>query len=148
MIYLQSKYDIRTRPADEIKDFERVPRNLVIRFAHNNIRSFICRRHISSTVGGYHIEDISPVPQGTDIIEKPTCRNKSVFLYMGYEKDIFMVCIKDSNPNAKSRRRRVYHQFRRNCISSKRSFVYHHCEKKCSVRLMIYTFGDEMHACA
>ena len=43
---------------------------------------------------------------------------------------------------------RVYHQFRRNCISSKRSFVYHHCEKKCSLRLMIYTFGDEMHACA
>ena len=36
--------------------------NLVIRFAHNNIRFFICRRHISSTVGGYHIEDISPVP--------------------------------------------------------------------------------------
>ena len=43
---------------------------------------------------------------------------------------------------------RVYHQFRRNCISSKRSFVYHHCEKECSLRLMIYTFGDEMHACA
>ena len=39
---------------------------------------------------------------------------------------------------------RVYHQFRRNCISSKRSFVYHHCEKKCSLRLMIYTFGDDI----
>ena len=48
MIYLLCKYDIRTRPANEIKDFERVPRNLVIRCAHNNIRSFICRRHISS----------------------------------------------------------------------------------------------------
>ena len=35
-----------------------------------NIRSFICRRHISSTEGGYHIKDISPVPQGTDIIVK------------------------------------------------------------------------------
>ena len=36
-------------------------------------------KHISSTAGGYHIEDISPVPQGTDIIEKrqvsvETCR--------------------------------------------------------------------------
>ena len=44
-----------------------------------NIRSFICRRHISPTEGGYHIKDISPVPQGTDIIEKrqvsvETCR--------------------------------------------------------------------------
>ena len=48
MIYLLRKHDIRTRPADEIKDFERVPRNLVIRCAHNNLRSFICRRHISS----------------------------------------------------------------------------------------------------
>ena len=48
----------------------------------------------------------------------------------------------------RSRQRRVYHQSRRNCISSKRSFVYHHCEKKCSLRLMIYTFGDEMHAYA
>ena len=70
MIYLQSKYDIRTRPADEIKDFGRVPRNLVIRCAHNNIRSIICRRHISSLAERYHIEDISPVPAGTDIIEK------------------------------------------------------------------------------
>ena len=70
MIYLLCKYDIRTRPADEIKDFERVPRNLVIRFAHNNIRSFICRRHISSLAERYHIEDISPVPTGTDIIVK------------------------------------------------------------------------------
>ena len=27
------------------------------------IRSFICRRHISSAAGGYHFEDISPVAQ-------------------------------------------------------------------------------------
>ena len=90
MIYLLRKHDIRTRPADKIKDFERVPRNLVIRFAHNNIRSLICRRHISPTEGGYHIEDISPVPQGTDIIEKrqasvETCR----FSWLG---------CRDSNP--------------------------------------------------
>ena len=74
MIYLLRKYDIRTRPTYEIRDFERVPRNLVIRFAHNNIRSFICRRHISSHEVRYHIGDTSPVPQGTDIIEKsPFC---------------------------------------------------------------------------
>ncbi len=83
MIYLRCKYDIRTRPAGEIKDFERVPRNLVIRFAHNNIRSFICRRHISSSEGGYHIEDISPVPQGTDIIKKShLCRKTKVTFFM------------------------------------------------------------------
>ena len=46
MIYLLCKYDIRTRPADEIKDFERVPRNLVIRFAHNDIRSQIREAYI------------------------------------------------------------------------------------------------------
>ena len=40
------------------------------------------------------------------------------------------------------------------CISSKRSFVYHqgeslvyhHCEREYSLRLMICTFGDEIHA--
>ena len=33
----------------------------------------------------------------------------------------------------------VYHQFRRNCISSKRSFVYHQVAEE-------YTFGDDIHA--
>ena len=41
------------------------------------------------------------------------------------------------------------------CISSKRSFVYHqgeslvyhHCERRYSLRLMIYTFGDDIHDC-
>ena len=32
-----------------------------------------------------------------------------------------------------SRRSLVYHQFRRNCISSTRSVVYHHCESKCTL---------------
>ena len=64
-------------------------------------------------------------------------------------KKIFLpFCNKVSNSNAKSRHSRGYHQFRRNCISPTRSVVYHHCEKKCSLWLMIYTFGDEMHACA
>ena len=67
---------------------------------------------------------------------------------MGYEKDIFGSLRMNSNPHINHGESRVYHQFRRNCISSKRSFVYHHCEKKYSLRLMIYTFGDEMHACA
>ena len=60
MIYLLCKYDIRTC----------LRQNLVIRFTHNNIRSFICRRHISSLAERYHTEGISPVPTGTDIIEK------------------------------------------------------------------------------
>ena len=33
----------------------------------------------------------------------------------------------------------VYHQFRRNCISSKRSFVYHQVAEE-------YIFGDDIHA--
>ena len=69
-------------------------------------------------------------------------------LSMGYEKDIFGSLRMNSNPHINHGESRVYHQFRRNCISSKQSFVYHYCEKKCSLRLMIYTFGDEMHACA
>ena len=47
----------------------------------------------------------------------------------------------------KSRRRRVYHQFRKELhIIKAERFVYHHCERKYSLRLMIYTFGDEIHA--
>ena len=64
-------------------------------------------------------------------------------------KKIFSAVLRmNSNSYINHGESRVYHQFRRNCISSKRSFVYHHCEKKCSLRLMIYTFGDEVHACA
>ena len=36
----------------------------------------------------------------------------------------------DLNPRTKSRRRRAYHQFRRNCISSMRSIVYHQAAGK------------------
>ena len=46
-----------------------LPYDILAMQAWYNIRSFICRRHISSTEGGYHIEDISPVPRETDIIE-------------------------------------------------------------------------------
>ena len=64
-------------------------------------------------------------------------------------KKIFLSFLRmNSNSYINHGESRVYHQFLRNCISSKRSFVYHHCEKKCSLRLMIYTFGDEMHAIA
>jgi len=67
----------------------------------------------------------------------------------GAMKKVFSVLLRmNSDSYINHGESRVYHQFRRNCISSKRSFVYHHCEKKCSLRLMIYTFGDEMHACA
>ena len=62
--------------------------NLVIRYAHNDIRSFICRRHISSLKERYHTEGISPVPTGTDIIEKST-RICVLFSWLGR---------RDSNP--------------------------------------------------
>ena len=64
-----SRYDIGLTPYD-ILAFQ----------VWYNIRSFICRRHISSLAERYHIEDISPVPEGTDIIEKRTCKSKCVFL--------------------------------------------------------------------
>ena len=90
--------------------------------------------------GGTLVERDAPNPnhRGSDKIS----------MSMGYEKDIFGSLRMNSNPQINHGESRVYHQFHRNCISSKRSFVYHHCEKKCSLRLMIYTFGDEMHACA
>ena len=46
--------------------------------------------------------------------EKKTSDTSEV-LYIGYEKDIFAVCNKDSNSNTKSRRRRVYHQAAGKC---------------------------------
>ena len=46
------------------------PYDIIATQAWYNIRSFICRRHISSHEVRYHIEDISPVPTGTDIIVK------------------------------------------------------------------------------
>ena len=74
-----------------------------------------------------------------------TCR----FFCLWATKKIFWAVFRmNSNSYINHGKSRVYHQFRRNCISSKQSFVYHHCEKKCNMRLMIYTFGDEMHACA
>ena len=38
-----------------------------------------------------HCEAIFHPPERVDLVEKPTCRNKPVFLSMGYEKDIFAV---------------------------------------------------------
>ena len=62
-------------------------------------------------------------------------------------KKIFSVLLNmNSNSYTNHGESRVYHQFRRNCISSMRSIVYHHCERGYSLRLMIYTFGDEIHA--
>ena len=47
----------------------------------------MCRRHISSIEDGYHIEDISPVPKGTDIIEKPRSNERGFFMAaeLGFE---------------------------------------------------------------
>ncbi len=81
---------------------------------------------------------------------------------MGYKKDIFAVFTYEFELLHKSRRKpcissipQELHIINTKCcissatccgISSTQSVVYHHCEKKCSLRLMIYTFGDEMHA--
>ena len=88
-----------------------------------------CRRHISSTAGGYHIEDISPVPQGTDIIEKSTLPKQVLF---------------------SSRRSLVYHPFAeryitnsaRNCISSTQRVVSHQAAGNARCRVMIYNNGE------
>ena len=68
------------------------------------------------------------------------------FFVKSGKKDILKSFRMDLNSCATSRREA--------CISSKRSFVYHqgeslvyhHCERGYSLRLMIYTFGDEIHA--
>ena len=45
-------------------------------------------------------------------------------------KKIFSVLLRmNSNSRKNHGESRVYHQFRRNCISSKRSFVYHQADK-------------------
>ena len=65
---LLTQYDIRLSPHD------------ILAFGKHDIISVPSyAKHISSTAGGYHTEGISPVPQGTDIIEKrqvsvETCR--------------------------------------------------------------------------
>jgi len=65
---LLAQYDIRLSPHD------------ILAFGKHDIISVPSyAKHISSTAGGYHTEGISPVPQGTDIIEKrqvsvETCR--------------------------------------------------------------------------
>ena len=57
----------------------------------------------------------------------------------------FRILALSSCKTEKSHRRCVYHQFRRNCISPKQRFVYHHCERLYNLRLMIYAFGDDIH---
>jgi len=70
---LLTQYDIRLSPHD------------ILAFGKHDIISVPSyAKHISSTAGGYHTEGISPVPQGTDIIEKrqvsvETCRFSCVY---------------------------------------------------------------------
>ena len=59
MIYCRRQYDIR-----------RCRMIYVLRTCDIIAVPIICRRHISPHAVRYHIEDISPVLQGTDIIEK------------------------------------------------------------------------------
>ena len=48
-------------------------------------------RRISSNEVGFHRRRRFHPPARVDLVEKPTCRNKSVFLSMDYKKDIFAV---------------------------------------------------------
>ena len=137
--YIATQYDIRLPPYD-----------ILASQAWYNIRSLICSRHISPTAGGYHIEDISPVPAGTDNIEKrqvsvETCR----FSCERATKKIFLPSFRmNLNSHRNHGESRVYHQDGVLHIINSAGIVYHHCERIYSLRLMIYTFGDEMHACA
>ena len=65
---------------------------------------------------------------------------------MGYEKDISGIIEYEFELSQKSRRSRVYHQDGVLHIINSVGIVYHHCERERSLRLMIYTFGDEIHA--
>jgi len=105
-------------------------------------------RRISPNEVGFHRSRRFHPPARVDFVEKSTDKVDAFFCLWATKKIFSAVLRMNSNPCINHGESRVYHQFRRNCISSKRSFVYHHCEKKCSLRLMIYTFGDEMHACA
>ena len=69
-----------------------------------------------------------------------------VLLAMGYKKDIICSFAYEFELSQKSRRSRVYHQDGVLHIINSVGIVYHHCERECSLRLMIYTFGDEIHA--
>ena len=69
-----------------------------------------------------------------------------LLLSKGYTKDNFAVNAYEFELSHKSRQSRVYHQDGVLHIINSAGIAYHHCEKKCSLRLMIYTFGDEIHA--
>ena len=68
------------------------------------------------------------------------------FCIWATKKIFFAFCNKVSNSRTQSRRRRVYHQGVSLVYHQRLAVVYHHCESEYSLRLMIYTFGDEIHA--
>ena len=69
-----------------------------------------------------------------------------LILYKGYEKDIFAFFNKVSNSNEKSRWEPCISSMRSIVYHQRLAVVYHHCESEYSLRLMICTFGDEIHA--
>ena len=58
-------------------------------YASDEIKSTHRHSDFIRPQGGFHRQRRFHPPARVDLVEKPTCRNKSVFLYMGYEKDIF-----------------------------------------------------------
>ena len=67
-------------------------------------------------------------------------------LAMGYKIAIFVSLLYRFELPYKSRQSRVYHQDEVLHIINSVGIVYHHCERGYSLRLMICTFGDEIHA--
>ena len=63
------------------------------------------------------------------IKQRKGCTNSMPFKFLTYVFEPLHI---------KSRQSRVYHQFRRNCISSRRSLVYHHCESYFYTHLKVW----------
>jgi len=60
-------------------------------FASDEIKSTHRLSDFIRPQGGFHRQRRFHLPARVDLVEKPTCRNKSVFLAMGYKKDIIAV---------------------------------------------------------
>ena len=78
--------------------------------------------------------------------QKNTYRSKCFSLVKGGQKRYFGEFLYGLELMYQITPKGVYIINAKHCISSRRNLVYHHCERGYSLRLMIYTFGDEIHA--
>ena len=111
---------------------------------HNSmIYRFIYTRCVYHLRSRYHMEDISPVTTENGYYCKSLMLNKSLNDSLASFHFVYTVILQIRKQiNAKHCISSTVNR----CISSKRSFVYHHCERKYSLRLMIYACGDDIHA--